>query len=61
MLATYMRKVVMPTAARTTHGIPPPIWPMKEPDEMRLPSCHHLTCTCQQEGVKTWKGAHVKL
>jgi hypothetical protein len=46
-LATYMRKVVMPTAARMAHGIPPPTWPLKGPDEMRLPSWNHLTCICQ--------------
>ena len=37
----------MPTAARIAHGIPPPIWLMQGPDEMRLPSWNHLTCTCQ--------------
>ena len=55
-LVTYMRKVVTPMAARMAHGIQPPTWPFKGPDEMREPSISHLTCICQKKGRRKIEG-----
>ena len=60
-LVTYMRKVVTPMAARMAHGIQPPTWPFKGPDEMREPSISHLTCICQKKGASKDGRARVQL